>query len=303
MIFVKIVTLQTLASIIHIGEAPYTHTIPCDVPCQRGKTPGGILRNVYLPDIDAHIILSMEGEQYYKQLVVPDKAQRDKARRYIGSTRLDSDVPMPYFYWSWTRFIDPIPQGKNIWSQNWIQTPPPDFEDAAPRALFVASNCNPRNDRTEVVKQLHRYGVPVDSPGRCLRNMEFPKNLHQNKGDMMRQYRVYLAFENQNVDDYITEKLWGALAAGVIPVYYGAPNAELRVPKGSTIIIQDYRSLLDVASEIIRVLNSKEAYMRYHEWRKKPLEWEFVQMWNFTHTHSECRLCQFVNQNLIKQLS
>ena len=35
------------------------------------------------------------------------------------------------------------------------------------------------------------------------------------------RYPFVLAFENANVSDYVSEKLWDALGAGVVPVYLG----------------------------------------------------------------------------------
>jgi Glycosyltransferase family 10 (fucosyltransferase) C-term len=39
-----------------------------------------------------------------------------------------------------------------------------------------------------------------------------------NKTDIMKEYLFHLGLENQQQDDYITEKVWGALGAGTLPV-------------------------------------------------------------------------------------
>jgi Glycosyltransferase family 10 (fucosyltransferase) C-term len=49
-----------------------------------------------------------------------------------------------------------------------------------------------------------------------------------------------LALENQQQDDYTTEKIWGALAAGTLPVYWGAPNIKDHVPPHSIIVVDDF---------------------------------------------------------------
>ena len=39
-----------------------------------------------------------------------------------------------------------------------------------------------------------------------------------------------LAFENALLRDYVSEKMYGALAAGAIPLYRGAPNVDEYTP-------------------------------------------------------------------------
>ena len=191
---------RSLSRVIHIGRPPFNKDVPCDISCKAGHLSSGVVRRVELPDINAHITLSMEGEKYYSALRLASTTDRNNARAFIGSTRLDSDVPMPYYYWSWTRFLENPPKDtSDIWSTNWIQTTPPKFEDAAPRALFLASNCAPRNKRNSVVKRLEELGVPIDSAGACLKNIEIPRELNANKAALMRKYRVYLAFENVRI--------------------------------------------------------------------------------------------------------
>lgn len=62
---------------------------------------------------------------------------------------------------------------------------------------------------------------------------------------IIRNYAAHLAFENQCTDDYITEKLWGVFDAGVIPVYYGAPNIEEHVPANSVVNVRDLARHID----------------------------------------------------------
>ena len=85
-------------------------------------------------------------------------------------------------------------------------------------ARHLASNCQPRNDREDLVRVLRKY-IPVDSVGKCLHNAEWdPAVKKDDVRGLMRRYKFFLAAENQNVDDYITEKLWGSLASGTLPV-------------------------------------------------------------------------------------
>ena len=45
---------------------------------------------------------------------------------------------------------------------------------------------------------------------------------------VLRQYKFLLVFENSVCDDYVSEKLWRALAIGAVPVYFGAANVRSR---------------------------------------------------------------------------
>lgn len=44
------------------------------------------------------------------------------------------------------------------------------------------------------------------------------------------RYRALLAWENTQDENYVSEKVYQALAAGVVPVYWGAPDIEDFVP-------------------------------------------------------------------------
>ena len=175
---------------------------------------------------------------------------------------------MPYYNWPWTRFLDEPPQlpAADRWSHNYIQHPPPPFHITLPRALFMARNCNSRNRRETIVTQLKALGVPVDSLSTCLHSAlpNAPTNL-KNKSHLMEQYRVYFAF-----------------------------NIETFIPNQSAILLSTFPSLKDAAREIMRAITIPSVNARYHQWRYKALPGAFVRKWNFTHVHSECRLCRFV---------
>lgn len=42
------------------------------------------------------------------------------------------------------------------------------------------------------------------------------------------RYKFVIAYENSACDDYITEKLWRPLMLGVVPIYFGAPNIQVK---------------------------------------------------------------------------
>jgi alpha-1,3-fucosyltransferase 10 len=51
------------------------------------------------------------------------------------------------------------------------------------------------------------------------------------------RYKFCVAMENSIRQDYMTEKMWDALAAGCIPVYLGSSNAQHIVPDPTSFIV------------------------------------------------------------------
>ena len=159
-------------------------------------------------------------------------------------------------------------------------------------SVFIARNCNSRSKRESLVRELVNAGIPVDAPSSCLNNIKVPQDIRRNKTALMRKYAVCLAFENQIVDDYITEKLWDTFRAGVIPIYYGAPNIMSHVPGGSIVNVHDYTTQ-QLVSVITAILEDARIYYSYHRWRHEPLPPWFISKYNFTHVHSACRACRW----------
>lgn len=63
--------------------------------------------------------------------------------------------------------------------------------------------------------------IKVANYGPCLRNKEVNGRLsYADKMRIMGTHKFYLAFENANVLDYVTEKVWQAYKAGTVPSSY-----------------------------------------------------------------------------------
>ena len=75
-------------------------------------------------------------------------------------------------------------------------------------AWFV-SNCYAGNGRQKYASELQKH-VAVDIYGAC-GNMKCPRGNKQCFDMLKKDYKFYLAFENSNCKDYITEKVyWNA---------------------------------------------------------------------------------------------
>lgn len=233
----------------------------CDVPCQFIKNDlnaKSIARTIV--GTDWEISTSMEGPEYYKNLQLQQQHKRG-VRHFFATTDLDSDIPMPYFSWD-----EYAPEGKAI-------VPGNDYDQAIKGAVFMAKNCESKNGREALVKGLIDLSnnssslVRVDSISRCLHNHDPPASAKDDKNEILNQYMFYLAFENQNAKDYITEKLWGSLfRSGTIPVYVGAPNIAEHVPPQSIINVREFGNLKEVWNHLVRVAQNRTLYESYHAW-------------------------------------
>lgn len=247
------------------GMTDFQWVAPCATPCM-WSTAQGVVQVLRISGVDSPMVRSMEGPQHYSVLASGQYA-------YTSTTRLDSDVPIPYF----------------SWAEYSIQAPSVHFDVVIKGASFIASNCHSISGREEYVRRM-RVNVRVDAFGQCLGGRGLPHGAGT-KQEAMQRYLFHLAFENEISDDYITEKVWGALESGTLPVYLGALNARDRLPPNSTVFASDFESPEELGSHLQLLTEDEERYMQYHEWRHQPLPAPFVRMYEMTHTHSMCRTC------------
>jgi hypothetical protein len=115
--------------------------------------------------------------------------------------------------------------------------------------------------------------VTLAARGACLNNGPMlPRE--QSKRDVIRAYKFCATMENSVGVDYVSEKMWDGLAAGCLPIYYGAPNIQEHLPSPNAVI--DYVALgatpEALAAEVKRLTGDKAAYEAAMAWRSAPLE-------------------------------
>jgi len=247
----------------------------CDVPCYEAGRPSIVCQRT-VDDTDWSFVFSMEGPKYYRTLEINPKDY--KRHHYYSTTSYQSEIPLPYY----------------SWAEYQIQQPAVQYDEAIKGAVFLARNCRSQNNREAVVRALQNSTFRVDSLSSCLRNANPPPGLSlKNKTAVMQHYLFYLAFENQNVDDYITEKLWGPFQSGTVPVYFGARNVHEHAPPHSIIAVTDFDSIDDLVAHLHKVAANKTLYEAYHKWRTQPLPDSFHRQYDFTAVHSTCRTCRW----------
>lgn len=146
--------------------------------------------------------------------------------------------------------------------------------------------------------------LPVHAFGTCRSNM--PLAPRGGQVAVMRDYRFCIAMENSVAEDYVTEKVYAALDAGCLPVYYGAPNGLDFVPVPEAVI--DYRALGGtpeaLMAEIVRLNEDEGAYEAKMAWRKAgPAGWspKFLALRErATEMSGQCAVCLKVAEALEK---
>ncbi|AMQ01251.1 hypothetical protein AY601_4410 [Pedobacter cryoconitis] len=81
--------------------------------------------------------------------------------------------------------------------------------------------------REEFFKQLSKY-KKVDAPGLSMNNMasidkQYKGNIWERKRQFLHPYKFTIAFENYIYPGYQTEKLYDAMQANSVPIYFGDP--------------------------------------------------------------------------------
>eukprot|EP00201_Polytomella_parva_P004436 CAMPEP_0175076986 /NCGR_PEP_ID=MMETSP0052_2-20121109/23091_1 /TAXON_ID=51329 ORGANISM="Polytomella parva, Strain SAG 63-3" /NCGR_SAMPLE_ID=MMETSP0052_2 /ASSEMBLY_ACC=CAM_ASM_000194 /LENGTH=324 /DNA_ID=CAMNT_0016346305 /DNA_START=675 /DNA_END=1649 /DNA_ORIENTATION=- len=232
------------------------------------------------------IAMSMESDAYYPNL---------KNLGFMSSFDMESSYrtcsQAPVFYFDYNRgsidklFSEPAPLAKKV-----------------PAIVYINSNCGAISGRATIMSEMIALGgqggknVPVHSYGSCNNNMN--KRIGD-KISAIHQYKFCVAMENSITKDYITEKLWQALEAGCVPIYYGPPNVADQLPDPNAII--DYSKLGSpeaLMKEIIRLNEDDEAYNAKLMWKYKDFNelsenfQSFAMRSHIFKPHSRCQICQ-----------
>eukprot|EP01034_Spumella_vulgaris_P033191 gene33191-40957_t len=115
----------------------------------------------------------------------------------------------------------------------------------------------------------------------------------QLKQQALSNYMFYLAFENTNERGYVTEKVFDALIAGVVPVYLGSSvDCKLLMPHPkAAIYFDDFKSVAALSEYLAYLTRNGTAYEEHRAWRhvfnQQTQSALFQKSW-------PCRLCEWV---------
>uniref|UniRef100_A0A3P8ZUJ5 Fucosyltransferase n=1 Tax=Esox lucius TaxID=8010 RepID=A0A3P8ZUJ5_ESOLU len=192
--------------------------------------------------------------------------------------RVDSDIFLPYGYL--------LPR-----HHAHASSLRPRFQRARLLA-WVISNWSESQARVAYYRRLANY-VSVDVFGRA--GVPLPED--SNVVSLVRRYQFYLALENSQHTDYITEKLWNSLLAGTVPIVLGPPreNYERFLPPEAFIHVDDFPSPRLLAQYLL-LLHRSPAYLQRHlAWRRS----YSVHLTAFWAEHY-CTACSAVRNNRLR---
>jgi len=130
--------------------------------------------------------------------------------------------------------------------------------------------------RSSVVARLFEADVQVHCPSKLCKNTSMPVGREGERGvhffygklNYLRSFKVELCFENTNEYGYITEKLFGALMTGCIPVYWGSSldgliEDELVNMERVIILEKDLSNLEDVIEQVKKLVSDEQYYNEF----------------------------------------
>ena len=124
------------------------------------------------------------------------------------------------------------------------------------------------------------------------------------KIEMMKHYLFAFVFENSNQRSMITEKLLHALAAGSIPVYYGATNVREFLPHpDAAILMNDFEDSKQLSLYLLQVAESERLVRKHTDWRRKKFDQHFVAMLQRSKHTKVCEICDAVRARNFRQQS
>lgn len=218
---------------------------------------------------------------------------------WTASYRRDSDIVTPYAKFVRYLHSDNHPKGGHpkktesigkAYHKELIQ-------NKKKKVAWFASNCHAANNRLEYAKKLSEY-IQVDIYGKC-GSLSCDKWNQTGCLEMLnRDYKFYLAFENSNSPEYITEKLFiNALGDNnqnhlLLPIVMGPSRQDYErlAPPNSFIHVDDFGGSIEKLTAYLKLLDSNDAlYYSYFSWKT---------MGRFVDTRFMCRVCLLAHETL-----
>ncbi|XP_057693954.1 alpha-(1,3)-fucosyltransferase 4-like [Corythoichthys intestinalis] len=168
------------------------------------------------------------------------------------SYRADSDIFLPYGY-----LVPKHGNGRPLTKTSRASRP--GF------VAWVVSNWAESQARVAFYYELSQY-IEVDVFGQA--GIRIPKGSKE-VVQTLRRYYFYLALENSQHTQYITEKLWNAVSAGAVPVVLGPTRKDYErfLPPEAFIHVDDFPSVKELARYLLQLKREPVRLMWHLRWR------------------------------------
>lgn len=199
------------------------------------------------------------------------------------SYRADSDIFLPYGYL--------VPMSLQNRDAHPLHSPPRAHLKRPRLVAWVISNWSDSQARVAFYYELQRF-LRVDVYGAV--GLPLPAG-KSSVVKLLSRYQFYLAFENSQHADYITEKLWNAVVAGAVPVVLGPSrqNYERFLPPEAFIHVDDFPTVRGLARYLLMLRRNPSRLQHHLDWREgysavQPAIWD----------HHYCTACGAVRKNI-----
>ncbi|PMB14186.1 glycosyltransferase [Fischerella thermalis CCMEE 5205] len=181
----------------------------------------------FLRGVPKERIIYLLREPPLDEVVEKHKLAYKEAQKYCGYVSGPDDfaptpdyMPAIWYHANSFRDLHEMPPPEKTSSCSWITS-------------GINRTANHRQ-RLDFLKSLQSSGIKVDFYGRDLPSWTKSSGELGNKWYGMAPYYYNLAIENYSGNNwYVSEKLWDALLAWCLPIYYGGSAADKLLPSGS----------------------------------------------------------------------
>lgn len=132
---------------------------------------------------------------------------------------------------------------------------------------FAYSNCMEKfkgvvNRKNFYYRMQEMTNGRIDNLGRCYNNNSNTIGNHSNNNITFEPYKFVIAFENEQIEGYISEKLTNPMLSGSIPIYLGASDVNKHFNPKSFINVDDFETYDDCINYILEIDRNDTLYKK-----------------------------------------
>jgi hypothetical protein len=185
----------------------------------------------------------------------------------------------------------------------------PTFAERSDHVALFVSHCVGTRQRTKILGEIAKH-ITVYSFGSCTPALTkrakvadvYPQCANLTTVGKMAEKECVLAYskfslsiENVQEPNYVTEKLYQALAMGAIPIYWGAPNAKDIIPRNdSALVFFEVSEIANTMKKAKEISANESLWNEYTQWKDARFGDGFLGLVRNQRGSMFCRLCEHV---------